>query len=411
MSKPMFYGWWMVLVAFLTQMVGAGAISYSYSLVLTPLAQQLGSSRLAMMLGITCMTLVAGIASPLLGAAIDRGSMRIFLATGSLVLAAGYCLLPMVGAMWEVTAIYASFMALAIVLLGPMPAAALLARWFDRQRGRALGIAAMGTAAGGFLFPPLVQYLVAALGWRTSCYLLAALSLLLTLPAILLLVVNRPADRNLNPDGAAAVQRAAADPCFAGMRSILGSRNFWLVGLIMGCLLGMTSAVLSHLLPFALDHGVDAGRGAYLMSTLAIAAFAGKLAFSAAGDHIDLRLALAGALLLAMLGLVCYFNPGRYGLLLLGSALIGCGSGLALPLWGTLVAQLFGADHCGRVIGLMSPIITALSLVQTPLAGHIRDVTHSYQQAFGVFLAMLAIVLLLLPLVRRAIETRPAAAG
>jgi len=400
MSKSLFYGWWLVLVAFLSQMVGAGAISYAYGLVLTPLAQQLGANRLQMTLGITCMTLAAGIASPLLGAAVDRGSMRLFLSIGALALAAGYTALSLVDAMWQVLVIYAVCMSLAAVLLGPMTAAALLARWFTRQRGRALGIAAMGTAAGGFLFPPLVQMLIADFGWRVACQVLAVASLLLTLPAIALLVVNRPADKQLHADGDATPPPRSAS-AFASTRSILASRNFWLVGLVMGCLLGMVSAVLSHLLPFALDHGIDSEKGALLLSTLAIAALIGKLAFSALGDAIDLRFVLAAALLLAMIGLGCYFSPSHYAILLLGSAAIGGGSGLALPLWGTLTAQIFGADNCGRVMGLMSPLITALSLLQTPLAGRIRDVTQSYQHAFSVFIVMLLMVLALLPLIRK----------
>lgn len=412
MPKSMFYGWWLVLVVFLTQMVGAGAISYSYGLVLTPLAQQLGAGRLTMTLGITCMTLVAGIASPLLGAAIDRGSMRIYLCVGALALALGYTALSLVDAMWQVMLIYAVCMSVAVVLLGPMSAAALLARWFNRQRGRAMGIAAMGTAAGGFLFPPLVQYLVATFGWQNACRALAVLSLALTLPVIVTLVVNRPADKNLHPDGETAAPHAsAAAASFMATRAILGSRNFWLIGLIVGSLLGLVSAVLSHLLPFALDHGVNAEKGALLLSTVAIAALLGKIVFSAIGDTIDLRLGLGAALLLAVIGLVCYCVPAHYGVLLLGSAAIGCGSGLALPLWGTLIAQVFGADNCGRVMGLMSPIVTALSLLQTPLAGFIHDATRSYQHAFLVFIGLLITVLLLLPLVRTPVVWRGAASA
>jgi len=394
-----FYGWWLVLAVFLSQMVATGAISYSYGLVLTPLTEQLGADRLTMTFGITCMTLVAGIASPLLGAAVDRGSMRAYLTTGALALAVGYGALSLVDAMWQVMAIYALCMSVAVVLLGPMTASALLARWFDRQRGRAMGIAAMGTAAGGFLFPPLVQLLVSDYGWQNACRVLAVASLVLTLPAIAL-VVNRPADRGLFPDGAASATPSVGGARFASTRAILAARNFWLIGLVIGSLLGMVSAVLSHLLPFALDHGIKAERGALLLSTVAMAALAGKFIFSAIGDRIDLRLGLGVALLLAVIGLLCYCVGGRYVILLLGSAAIGAGSGFSLPLWGALIAQVFGADHCGRVMGLMSPLITALSLLQLPLAGHIRDVTRSYQPAFAAFIALLVLVLLLLPLIR-----------
>ena len=95
--------------------------------------------------------------------------------------------------MTQVLLIYGVLMSPANVLLGPTAAAALLTRWFSRKRGAALGIAAAGISAGGILFPPLIQFLIDTLEWRTAFLTLSGIIFLLTVPAILLIVVDRPA--------------------------------------------------------------------------------------------------------------------------------------------------------------------------------------------------------------------------
>lgn len=396
----MFYGWWLTAAAFVVLMVSNGAIMYSYSVVAVPLGEAFQASRTTMMLGMTGMTLAGGLASPFLGSLIDRGSLRAMMLLGAAGLALGYIGLSLATASWQIPVIYALLMMLGINLLGPLTTSTLLARWFTRRRGMALGIAAVGTSVGGFVFPPLVQWLIDTHEWRLALRYLGIGCLVVILPAILM-VANRPGDRGLHPDGDSTDPNAGqAAPPPLSSAALLRERNFWLVAIAMSLLFGVYTALLSNLVPFALGTGAQPERAAFLISVLALAGIVGKLGFGTIADRVDLRGGLAAAMLLVILGLVAYLLAESYTVLLLGSIALGLAAGGMLPVWGALLAVLFGAANYGRVMGMMNPVIMPLTLLGPPLAGMVFDATGSYQFAFVGFIAALLLGLLLLPMIR-----------
>lgn len=395
----MFYGWWLVGVAFLVQMVSSGAVIYSYSVVAVPLGEAFQASRLTMMLGMTAMTLTGGLLSPWLGHAIDHGSLRRMMALGAGALAAGYGLLSITTASWQVIAIYALVMTLATNLLGPLCASTLLARWFTQRRGLALGLAAVGTSVGGFVIPPLLQALIDDLEWRMALRVLALGTLALTVPAVWM-VVDRPGDRGLHPDGAAPPTSTAPAAAPLSTKDVLRQANFWWVALVISILFGVYTALLSNLAPFALGTGASREQAALLISVIALAGIIGKLVFGTIADHIDLRLGLAAAILLIVAGLAGYRASDSYTVLVASSVALGLAAGGMLPVWGALLAVLFGALNYGRVMGLMNPVIMPLTLAGPPFAGWVFDSTGSYAGAFLGFIGVLLAALLVLPAIR-----------
>ncbi|MDP4788845.1 MAG: MFS transporter [Haliea sp.] len=400
----MFYGWWLVGVAFLVLMVSNGSIMYSYSVVAVPLGEAFDASRVTMMLGMTGMTLAGGLISPFLGGWIDRGSLRLIMLVGALGLASGYVVLPLTTASWQVPLVYAGLMVLGINLLGPLTTSTMLARWFSRRRGLALGVAAVGTSAGGFIFPPLVQWLIDTFEWRNALRILGVGTLLVTLPAVWL-VVSRPADRGLHADGDAPPAGPAFLPPPLSTATLLRERNFWLVALAMGLLFGVYSALLANLVPFARGVGAAPESAAFLVSVIALSGIVGKLAFGAIADRLDLRLALAASMVLVMMGVLCYLVSSTYPVLVLGSVSLGLAAGGMLPVWGSLLAVLFGAANYGRVMGMMNPVLMPLTLLGPPLAGLVYVTSGSYGGAFIGFIVALFVGLVLLPLIRLPVTT------
>lgn len=137
-----------------------------------------------------------------------------------------------------------------------------------------------------------------------------------------------------------------------------------------------------------------------LISLLALCGMIGKLGFGAMADFVDLRVALAGAIVLVALGLLLFLGEG-FAMLLGGSVLIGLAAGGMLPVWGAMLAWLFGVAHYGRVMGMMNPLIMPMSVIAPPLAGHIYNRTGSYHNAFMLFIAALVLSLFMLPFIRK----------
>lgn len=398
----LFYGWRLVGSGFLLQGIVTAAVSYAYGVVLAPIAGEFGASRFEMMWGITASTLVSGIVSPFLGIAMDRQSLRRLALIGSLLLGGGFALMSRASSIWHVVLVYALCMAPAMVLIGPTLVSTLLARWFSRRRGAAMGAAALGTSAFGFLLPPLLQLGIEAVGWR-SALLGAGIVMLLIAAAAASMIRDRPSAMGLAPDGdppGAEPAAPVAGQSSATTRGVLAQGNFWRVALVLGLLFSVYSAMMSNLVPLARDYGHAAERAALLMSAIAACGMLGKLVFGVVADRIDLRLGLAAAILLVVACLGLLMADSSYPVMLVASALLGFAAGGMLPVWGSLMAVLFGAANYGRVMGLMSPVMMPLILAGAPFAGWSYDQSGTYAPALAAFAGVLLLGLVALARIR-----------
>ena len=391
MKQPLFLGWWQVVVAVMVQAVATGAVIYAYSVAVVPLAAEFQRSRMLLMLGITTMTLASGLLSPWLGAKLDTYSITRVMLLGALFLGAGFIALSYITDIWQMPLIYAVFMALSSLALGPLAVSTLLARWFHSRRGLAMGLAAMGTSIGGFVFPPLLQWLIDTFEWRMAFRLQGGFVWLVLLPLIYWLGCDHPRERGLHPDGSSEPPPAPAGAAnrYASTGEILRERNFWVIALVMGAMFSTYSMLLSNLAPFALDSGTTAEQAAGLISLIALFGLLGKLLFGTIADKVDLRLGLAGASLLLMLGMRCFLNNDSFQFLVAGAVLLGIAAGGMLPVWGALMAQAVGVANYGRVMGTMNPAIMPFNLLSPPLAGALYDQTGSYQITFLLFSGLL----------------------
>ena len=146
--------------------------------------------------------------------------------------------------------------------------------------------------------------------------------------------------------------------------------------------------------------GVDAERAAYLISAVAVFGMLGKLLFGVVADRVDLRAGLAVAIALVILSLVLLVFGVGYAVLLAASACLGLAAGGMLPVWGALMAVLFGAANYGRVMGLMNPVMMPLVVLGSPFAGWSYDVSGDYVLACAVFVVVLVASMFALARVR-----------
>jgi MFS family permease len=97
------------------------------------------------------------------------------------------------------------------VCLGYSGQSLFLPNWFVRRRGLAIGIAFAGVGVGSIVLLPWLQTVIQGAGWRTACWAMGVLVLVVLAP-INLLLRKSPQDMGLQPDGAAAPSATAAAP-------------------------------------------------------------------------------------------------------------------------------------------------------------------------------------------------------
>ncbi len=407
----MFYGWVMVAVAFVTQFISSGVIFYTFGIALKEWTAEFDAGRFGVS-GIHFVLPWAGAAmAPFVGRLASAGHLRLLIPAGAVAAGLGFCAISQSTSLWQLYVIYPLLMAYAAGTLSGVGASTLVVNWFSRTRATALGISQIGASVGGMIMAPLTVSLFGAHGWR-SVYLGFGLVILAIAPVLAWLIVGRPADRGLHPDGVVAPAGASASPVAPGApapgsppaassaRASLRKPNLWLISFITGVGFMLSSVVVTHLVAMATDAGVEPLRASRLLAIMATVAAFGKVVFGRLADRAGERTAYAVSIVLEMIALG--------GILLLPTSLVlegitavlGLGIGGNLPLSAALIARTFGPTAFGSMMGMKTMLMTPLVATGTPFAGWIFDVTGSYRIAFSVFLGLVLLSLFALWRVR-----------
>ena len=160
--------WWVVLASACGLVVGTGSIViFSFGVFLNPVTEDLGISRGELSGALAITTWLTAVACPIVGWLIDRWRTRRVMIPGVLLFAlavAGFALM-------QAEPRFLIFLIFGVVgfvgaVQSPIPYAAVISRWFDRERGLALGLATAGVGLGAALIPQLAAFLIGRLGWR-----------------------------------------------------------------------------------------------------------------------------------------------------------------------------------------------------------------------------------------------------
>ncbi|MBW2421490.1 MAG: MFS transporter [Deltaproteobacteria bacterium] len=405
-DQRLFYGWVIVGLSFLTQFLLTGLVFYSFSVFLTRFAEEFSGGDRAVVSAIPMtMSLMGMIASPIVGRLVGAGWIRSLMTAGTISTGIGFLLASRATELWQLFVIFGSFMTLGGATMSGVCASSIVVAWFERRRATALGLSQLGASLGGMVLGPLAGYLVAAHGWRET-YLFFGLALLVAAPLVWWLAVGSPERKGLRPDGdepheAADHPALAAEPTPPlSTREALGNRNLWLIAAVTGIGFMMSTALITHIVSFALDLGIDSAHGGWLLAAIAGGAAAGKLVFGWLSDRIGERSAFVVSFAAQALTLSLLLNVTAFSGLLATAFVLGVALGGSLPLSTSLLARVFGREHFAPMMGLLMPMMMPIQMVGTPFAGWMRDRTGSYDLAFWIFVGCLLVGIVLLRMVR-----------
>ena len=404
-----FYGWILVVILLLLVSIGMGTTMYMYSVVAGAVGQEYGTSRLVLMAGSTGMLLVMALCSPAVGRMLDHVSSRGVLTVGSITMGFGFLCVALSTHIWMVVASYVLFISVGAATLSLLTTAILLTRWFVRYRGLAIGIAALGTQFGGFIYPPLFATAMTAYDWRIAAAGTGILIMILGPLVTWLFVVDRPEQRNLRPlgwdqSGRPSATSVAADEApeavTLSFARLLGQRSFWLIVAISGVSMATNTTLLANLSLFAVDLGEPIVRGAFLVSLVALIGIGASPLLGWLCDVINIKL-VAAIMTLSLAAACLLFGAAEsYSALLVAALFMGVGGGGVFPIYASLVGQLFDTRIYGQVLGTTTMLQTIIAAVAPLFAGRIFDATGSYRPLFAALLVMLLAATAAITLIR-----------
>ena len=387
-----FHGWWIVFAGFITTMLAIGSTTYAFGLFVKPLSEEFGLSRADANSGFIAILVGFAVWAPIVGRLLDRMSARMVMCGGAVSMAVAFALLATLKSPVAMLLVTVGPLSLGTVACGALAANAVTARWFYRQRGRAMGLLAVATSAGGFVMPPIIALLMERLGWRGALAALAVIVLVGVVAVVLWRIRDRPQDLGLVPDGVAPPEQPTATAASAAearqwtLWQLMREPRFWLIAMGTGILLGADQALLASLIPYGIDAGFGPARAAMLLSCLTFSAILGKLAIGALADRYDKRKLFCVVAACNITFLVILLQAPSYPVLIAACCVIGLAIGGTYPLWTTLIADSFGAASFGSVMGSMNLVMMPVAIGAIRFIGVVHDRTGSYNDAFYVFI-------------------------
>lgn len=222
----LFYGWIVVAVSFVTLAL-AFVVWDAFSVFLVAICTDLGWSRGEVSLAFAAFTTVFGLATPFTGAALDRVGPRVVMPAGAVLLAGGLLAASQVHELWQLFLAYGLLAALGVSCIGSSTNFSVLANWFSRRRGTAIGIAASGITVGTAALVPTSQYIIQTAGWRVAYIFLAVLVLVIVPPLTWAFQRHCLEDTGLLLDGAGAGRQAVkASPQLPVLHKVWASRDW-----------------------------------------------------------------------------------------------------------------------------------------------------------------------------------------
>jgi sugar phosphate permease len=335
---------------------------------------------------------------------VDRFGPRRLMMAGIVMAGGALVGLGAVSAAWSFYAFY-FLNALGYVCGGPLPCQALLSRWFDRTRGRAMGIAYLGIGVGGTIVPLLAAWLTARLGWRGSLQTVGILVVLIALPLAYFVREDPDGEAGLPLErlraGARSIgqveSRGASGQDARGVqpgesiRGILGSPAFYLLALGSMCSIAAVGGTNQHLKLFLSDRHHTQAEAASIISLVLGVSIAGRLLMGWLADRMQRKHVMLLIYLLVAAAIPLLLVPPATSdatTMYLFAAIFGLGLGgeyLIIPL---MAGELFGVRVLGRVMGIVLTADGVAEATAPTLVGYLRDRTGSYQVGFIMLIAI-----------------------
>ncbi len=425
-----FYGWVMLAIGFLALLASGPGQSFTFAVFINPLIEELDLSftlplpgaslelgeRTVISMAYGLGTFMAALALFYVGKLVDRHGPRVMLAILAFLLGVVCLLFPFVV---NIAMLLVAFTAVRFLGQGSMMLAGnnLVSQWFTRRRGFALSLASLGFAVGTAVYPPILQFAIDTIGWRMSWVWMGFIVWAMIIPATLFLVINRPEDLQLLPDGekdageaspmesmdstdstdsaeTTQTTQTAQDGKASDSRepevswTLAEARRtftFWIIAVALANPSALITGLVVHQISYFENQGLSAQLAANIFPITAVSMVVFILIFGMLLDRVSTRFVLSGGILLMAVTMWVMRIADTPALAIFYALIMGACQGSMMTMFPYVWPRYFGREHLGSIQGQASTvIIIGASVGQIPFA-IFYDWLGSYHEALLIF--------------------------
>jgi MFS family permease len=401
-SPRRFYGWSVVVAAFITFGLAVGVPYYNLPFFYDYFQKSFHWNLSQITLGFPVAALLTIWVGPAL---VPRFSPRKLIVFGSALTAVSLFGFGMMrGAITLYFVLYFVY-TVGYIFSGPIPHQILVSYWFRAKRGRAMGIVYVGVGLFGGLGSFFVHAVTGRFGFQTALLALGGLTLLIW-PLALFLLKDKPEDLGQFPDG------ASQPPPDGSLRPrtfgfLLRSTPFWLLLAGSICSIGSIGSINTHMKFVFRDAGF--ANQAQLDSTWTTASvlilwssIAGRLSIGYLADLFSKKRVMAATYFIVALTilLLLWVSPLHAGSVYVFAVVFGFSMGADYMLIPLMAAEQFGINTLARAMAVILPFNTIGQTWCPYLVSALRE--H-----FGNYLAPMSVVFAIAMLGALAIAAMP----
>ena len=407
-----FYGWVVVLAFFIIYAIFIGT-STSFGVFFKELVTEFSLTRATTSAIFSSRLVLGSIFAILVGWALDRfGPKVIVLIMGGLT-GLSLILTSQTTVTWQ---LFVTFSVLLAMGSGASYNVVMstISRWFNRQRGLAVGIIGSGGGLGTVIFAPFAAYLIAGFDWRVAYIVMAVIAIVFIMP--LSLVLKRdPEEIGTLPDG---VKSEPSDRQFSGQAPVHGihqsnslsmshvfrTRSFWLISSLWLSTAFGIFLLLTHIVPHITDIGFSSIQAATFLSLNGIAVMAGTIIMGSVSDRIGKKITAVICSLVPVGFILWLVWADGLWILYLIAAVNGFtqgGHGVAVT---ALIGDTFGVANLGKIMGALGLGWAIGAGLGPVIGGLIFDKTGDYSLAFVIMAAVMLTRALFIILIRREVN-------
>ena len=277
----------------------------------------------------------------------------------------------------------------AYITTAQIPMMMLINNWFSEKKGLATSIAVSGISAGGALLSPLVNSLIANVGWRMSYRVYALIILALAVVFGIFLIYLRPEDKGMKPYGYKESDDLPADPTKDTNKSLNVGLSIaaslscsFFIFLLLGSVMNGLANGASLQFPPALQEAAGFQTAGTVVSIYLLLGVFGKLLLGRIADKYGIYHALFfGAATLALSFVAMLFVPFAWGPWLV-AVVFGFGLALGSVLPPLVTASIYGRDMYGEAYGFVQSATQVGAAFGPLLVSYIFDASGTYRFAW-----------------------------
>ena len=413
-KKSIFWGWYVVMGAFLISSISYGA-RYSFGVFVKPMSVDYGWSRTVVSLGASINMIVYSFCAIFLGRMLDKVAPRWIITAGAIVASVSYILTGLARTPLHFYLAYGVLCGAGTACMGLLVVNSSVGKWFIRKRGTAIGISTMGVSFGTMAMTPLAGYIVKNYDWHYGFIFLGTIFILIGV-SISQLFMGRinPESYGLFPDGerksaqALEADHAESQPAHLSFKVIYRNSRFWILVTSFSLAVMTLMAVFVHQVAYALDNNIENLVAASSLGVLGFGGFCGQFFFGWLSDRVkDVKYSAVLGMIIMAAGMVLLLTATTAQRLYFYALIYGFGYGSLGPMMPILLADRFGRHVLGSVYGWLTFFMGICGGIGPFIGGLIYDLSGHYTYVWQAnVVILLCCALLMLGLAPRAAGAR-----